>query len=82
MSNSNSRQIRSYHPNYIQYMKEIISHPNYAGLPIKNKLSEDPSLDELKSVWVAFKKSQTGQDRIAWWGVKRDSFNISKDLAG
>ena len=73
---TNSRQIRDYHPDYIDYMKKVVAHPNYSAIPMKNIVSENPTLDELKGVWVAFKKSQTGQDRIIWWNVKRDSFNI------
>ena len=73
------RQSRKYHPEYVEYMKKIIFHPNYSDLPIKNKLSKNPSLDELKSIWVAFKKSQTGQDRIEWWDKKRKAFNITKE---
>lgn len=76
---SEGRQSRPYHPEYVKYMKEIITHPNYSGLPIKNELSEFPSLDELKSVWVAFKKSPIGQNRIEWWDVKREEFNILKE---
>ena len=76
---TNSRQIRDYHPNYVNYMKKIITHPNYSGMPMKNALSIDPTLDELKSNWVAFKKSPIGQERIEWWDEKRKKFNIKKE---
>lgn len=56
------KKLLSYHPNFIKYMKEIISHPNYTGLSINYKTDKTP-------VWVATKKSKTstvGVERVAW----------------
>ena len=48
-----------WHPDFIDYMNFIAKHPNYSGLPIKQK--NDGSL-----AWIATAKSDIGKARIAW----------------
>ena len=64
-----AREERPWHPNFIQYMRFIASHPNYAGLPIRR--GEDGSLG-----WVAPKKTKIGKARIAWCADKARQMGI------
>lgn len=64
----------SYHPNFINYMNDIIIHPNYKGLPIKLKKDGSP-------VWVAPKKSKTdntGKLREEWANHKAVELGLEK----
>lgn len=45
-----------WHPRFIQYMKKIINHPNYKGLPIKKK-------PDGTYAWIATAKSEIGKLR-------------------
>ena len=67
------------HPNFQKYMKEIINHPNYKGLPITYKEDGSP-------VWVAPKKANNtiGLERVAWADKKAKDLefeNSSKKYA-
>lgn len=70
----------NYHPNFIEYMHQIISHPNYKGLPIRFKSDGSPR-------WVATKKSAsdtTGLRREQWadkQAIKLGLENSSKKYA-
>lgn len=57
---------------FIEYMKFIINHPNYKGLPITQKA--DGSY-----LWIAPAKSKVGLERIAWAKQKMKEFNISEN---
>lgn len=48
-----------WHPDFLEYMEWIVSHPHYSGLPIKRK--NDGSL-----AWIATAQSDIGKARIAW----------------
>ena len=52
----------NYHPNFINYIHEIIQHPNYTGLPIRFN-------DEGFPIWLAPKKSKTDDT-----GIKREEW--------
>lgn len=54
-----ARSERVWHPNFLQYMHDIVNHPNYEGLPITIK--QDGSYS-----WIATAKSEIGQERIRW----------------
>lgn len=47
------------HPKFIEYMENIVKHPNYRGLEIHRKADKN-----LK--WVATKRTTTGENRIKW----------------
>lgn len=59
---------KNWHPNFIEYMKFIINHPNYHGLPIENKNGNYK--------WLATKQSKTGRDRINWALNKAQELDI------
>ncbi len=54
-----SRETRQWHPDFITYMDEIISHPNYKGLPIDKK-------SDGTYKWIAPAQSEIGKARIKW----------------
>lgn len=53
------RELRKWHPCFLQYMETIVNHPNYKGLPIEKKADGTYN-------WIATAKSRIGQSRIAW----------------
>lgn len=65
------RQVRVWHPNFVEYMKLIVEHPNYAGMPHPYK--RDGSIR-----WVVTANSKVGRDRMGWWDNKREELNIEK----
>lgn len=65
-----ARDTKIWHPNFIEYMKTIVNHPNYKGLPIK--LKEDGSYS-----WIAGAKSEIGYARIEWAKRKAKELGIS-----
>ena len=69
---------RPYHEEFVKYMRKILSHPNYSGIPTKGNVSSGASFKELKANWVATKKSDVGKARTAWWDKKRKQFGIEK----
>ncbi len=54
---------KTWHPNFIEYMKFIANHQNYAGMP--EKLKNDGDIR-----WVASGNSKIGQKREEWWQEK------------
>ena len=50
---------KAWHPDFLKYMEDIASHPNYKGLSITRK--SDGSL-----AWIATAKSDIGKARIKW----------------
>lgn len=61
------------HQNFLAYMKKIVEHTNYKGLPIKKR--SDGSY-----AWIASKKTNIGQQRINWCKNKaKELLCISKD---
>lgn len=58
-----------WHPNFIKYMSEIISHPNYDGLSIR--MRSDGSVS-----WIATAKSSVGRERILWCADKAKELGI------
>lgn len=56
---------------FISYMNMIVNHPNYEGLPIKQKT--DGSLS-----WIATAKSDIGQGRIEWCEKKANELGLTK----
>jgi len=66
------RETRAWHPKFIEYMKFIANHPNYAGMPSSYK--EDGSVR-----WVVTANSDIGRERMAWWDKKREHLGITKE---
>lgn len=54
---------------FIEYMKFIINHPNYKGLPITKK-------DDGSYSWIAPAKGKIGIERIEWAKKKMKNLNI------
>ena len=50
------RETRKWHPRFLHYMKTIVAHPNYQGLPIETKA--DGTLR-----WIASARSEIGRAR-------------------
>lgn len=63
------RETRKWHPRFLHYMKTIVAHPNYQGLPIETKA--DGTLR-----WIASARSEIGQARIAWCEEKAEKLGI------
>ena len=70
---------RQYHEEFVKYMRKILSHTNYSGIPTVNNISFDASFEKLKSNWVCYGKSDTGIARTAWWNNKRIEFGIEEE---
>lgn len=64
-----TREERKWHPNFVAYMKMIINHPNYQGLPIEMREDGSPK-------WIATAKSDIGKGRIAWCEEKAKELGI------
>ena len=67
-----TRQKRSWHSNFLDYMDFIVGHPTYAGMP--NPFKSDGSVR-----WVVTGNSRIGRARREWWDRKREDLNIPKD---
>ncbi|HDZ84951.1 MAG TPA: hypothetical protein ENH35_00160 [Candidatus Moranbacteria bacterium] len=65
------RTKRKWHPNFIKYMKFIVSHPNYKGMPFLYKNDE-----EIR--WVVTRSSDAGLARLKWWDKKRKELGLPK----
>ena len=66
------RQKRAWHPRFQEYMKFIVNHPNYAGMP-------HPYKDDGSIRWVVLANSDIGKERMAWWDKKRESLGIPRE---
>lgn len=62
---------KQWHPRFLKYMREIVNHPNYKGLPIKKK--PDGSY-----AWIATAKSEIGQQRINWCIRKAQELGLTR----
>lgn len=62
---------KQWHPRFLKYMREIVNHPNYKGLPIKKK--PDGSY-----AWIATTKSEIGQQRINWCIRKAQELGLTR----
>ncbi len=54
-----ARVKRAWHPDFEAYMKIIVKHPNYKGIP--NPFKEDGSIR-----WVVSGNTSLGQERDKW----------------
>lgn len=68
------RTKRDWHPAFKKYMKFIINHPNYKGMPFLFKDNGDIR-------WITSGKSEIGRARYDWWDKKRKELKIPKDTA-
>ena len=62
---------REWHKDFLSYMKFIVSHPNYDGMPFLYKNN-----DEIR--WVVTRGSKAGLARLDWWDKKRREFGLPK----
>ncbi len=60
---------RKRHPHFSEYMKMIVEHPNYRGLPIETK-------SDGTYKWVTTAKSRIGKERIEWCKKKAQKLGI------
>ena len=67
-----ARENKNWHPDFVQYIKDIVSNPIYRGLPIQTK--SDGSY-----AWLASKLTDTGKGRIEWCSRKADELGIVKE---
>jgi Alw26I/Eco31I/Esp3I family type II restriction endonuclease len=64
-----TREKREWHPDFIKYMKFIVGHSNYKGIPRVYK--DDGSIR-----WVVTGKSSIGRERYEWWKRKAKELGI------
>ena len=64
-----ARTEKIWHPNFVKYMREIISHPNYKGLAIQINSDGTPN-------WLATAKSDIGRQRMKWADNKAKELGI------
>lgn len=58
-----ARELRKYHPQYLQYQQMIVNHSNYKDMP--------EAVDTSGSIkWVIAGKSELGKKREEWWIAK------------
>lgn len=65
-----SRDKKEWHPRFLKYMEDIVSHPNYKGLMIEKK--KDGTYK-----WITTAKSIVGQQRIMWCKNKAKELNVT-----
>ncbi|MHC4183731.1 MAG: hypothetical protein ACYSR0_10305 [Planctomycetota bacterium] len=63
------RERREWHPDFIEYMKFIVSHPNYHGMPELYK-------DDGNIRWIVTGNSKIGKERLEWWKGKAQELGI------
>lgn len=68
------RNKRTWHPDFLKYMKFIVNHPNYRGIPFLYKKNGEIS-------WIAARSSEIGLARLKWWDQQREKLGIPKDGA-
>lgn len=73
MKNS-KKKTQKWHPNFKKYMKFIIKHPNYKGMPFLYKNN-----NEIR--WIAARSTEKGKARLEWWDKKRKELKMKKDDA-
>lgn len=67
-----ARESRKWNKKFLEYMKMIVEHHNYKGMPHLYK--KDGSIR-----WVVTGKSSMGKDRLKWWDKKRKEMGIKKE---
>ena len=65
---------RVWHPAFKKYMKFIVNHPNYKGMPFLFKENGDIR-------WITSGKSTIGKARYGWWDKKRKELKMPKGTA-
>jgi len=65
---------RIWHPAFKKYMKFIVNHPNYKGMPFLFKENGDIR-------WITSGKSEIGKARYDWWDKKRKELKMPKGTA-
>ncbi len=65
---------RVWHPAFKKYMKFIVNHPNYKGMPFLFKENGDIR-------WITSGKSAIGKARYSWWDKKRKELGMPKGTA-
>ncbi|MDD5696530.1 MAG: hypothetical protein PHO90_00960 [Candidatus Pacebacteria bacterium] len=68
------RQKRDWHPKFKEYMKFIINHPNYKGMPFLYKKNGE-------ICWIVARSSERGLARWKWWDKKRKELGLPKSNA-
>lgn len=68
------RNKRPWHPKFKKYMRFIVNHPNYKGMPLLYKNN-----GEIR--WIVARSSEKGLARLKWWDNKREELGIPKDGA-
>lgn len=66
-----AREERKWNSRFIAYMKMIVHHPNYKGLPIERKANGSLS-------WITTAKSKIGEERIEWCLEKADELGLQR----
>lgn len=66
-----ARQKRDWHPKFKEYMKFIVNHPNYKGIPFLYKKD-----GEIR--WIVARSSEKGLARWEWWDKKRKELGLPK----
>lgn len=69
-----TRNKRAWHPVFLKYMKFIVKHPNYSGMPF-------PFKENGEIRWITSGKSDIGKARYGWWDRKRKELGLSKGVA-
>ncbi|MFH1656940.1 MAG: hypothetical protein ABH919_00515 [bacterium] len=69
-----ARKKRDWHPKFKEYMKFIVNHPNYRGMPFLYKEN-----GEIR--WIIARSSEKGLARWKWWDKKRKELGLSKSDA-
>jgi len=64
-----ARQKREWHSDFKKYMKYIVEHPNYKGMP-------EPYKDDGTIRWVVSGNSELGKKRAKWWDNKVKEMNL------
>lgn len=65
------RTKRIWHPAFKEYMKFIVEHPNYIGMPFVYKEN-----GEIR--WIVARSSEKGLARWKWWDEKRKELGLPK----
>lgn len=64
-----SRVKRSWHPDFVAYMKYIVEHKNYQGI-------SDPYKEDGSIRWVVSGDTELGKERDKWWLQKVDELKV------
>jgi len=67
-----AREHRDWHSKFKEYMKFIVNHPRYKGMPFLYKKD-----GEIR--WIVARSSEKGLARLKWWDNKRKELGIKKE---